>query len=211
MLMVQTTRRKFVVNAAGASFAMAGGVFCPVLAQTEPYSDPEAADKWLAPWLHAPGAVSGALHMGRFADRMYYLDKPITWSPGPGQTGAPAVTVPKGFVTDLASIPRVFWSALPTDGVYTFPAIVHDYLYWTQSPGISRETADLIFKYGMQDMKVDEASIFAIYNAVRLGGSGPWDENAVKKTRGERRILKKFPEKPTTTWDEWRKQPAVFG
>jgi len=191
--------------------AASGGVCCAALAQTEPYSDPEAADRWLAPWLHAPGAVSGALHMGRFADRMYYLDKPITWSPSPGQEGAPAVTVPKGFVTDLASIPRVFWSVLPTDGLYTFPAIVHDYLYWTQNPDISREIADLILKYGMQDMKVGEASIFTIYNAVRIGGSRPWKENAAKRTGGERRILVKLPEKPTTTWDEWRKQPGAFG
>ena len=210
MLMVRTTRRDFIVNFAGASLAAAGGVSFPALAQGEPYSDPEAADKWLAPWLHAPGAVSGLLHMGRFADRMYFLDKPITWRPGPGQEGAPAVTVPRGFVTDLASIPRVFWSVLPTDGAYTFPAIVHDYLYWTQSPDISREVADLIFKYGMQDLKVGGASIFAIHNAVRIGGGGPWEENTAKRARGERRILVKFPEKPTTTWIEWSEQPGVL-
>ena len=204
-------RRGFLGQTAAASLAVSGGTWGNALAQDEPYSDPEAADRWLAPWLYAPGAVSSALHMGRFADRMYYLDKPITWSPGPGQSGAPEVTVPKGFVTDLASIPRVFWSVLPTDGVYTFPAIVHDYLYWTQNPAIPRETADLIFKYGMEDLRVDGVSVFAIYNAVRLRGGGPWKQNATKRIAGERRILVKFPEKPTTTWIEWQREPGVFG
>ena len=205
------SRRAFVQQVAKVSLLATAGTCLAVRAQSEPYADPEAADSWLAPWLHAPGAVSGSLHMGRFADRMYFLDKPITWTPGPGQGGAPEVVVPKGFVTDLASIPRIFWSILPTDGVYTFPAIVHDYLYWTQDPAISRETADLIFKYGMEDMKVGDVTVFAIYNVVRAGGGGPWKENAVLRKAGERRLLAKFPEKPTTTWKEWQKEPGALG
>jgi hypothetical protein len=42
------------------------------------------------------------------------------------------VTVPAGFVTDFASIPRPFWSILPTWGKYGPPAVVHDFLYWDQ-------------------------------------------------------------------------------
>jgi hypothetical protein len=37
------------------------------------------------------------------------------------------VIVPKGFVTDFASIPRPFWSIVPTWGKYGPPAVVHDY------------------------------------------------------------------------------------
>ncbi len=38
--------------------------------------------------------------------------------------------VPAGFVTDFASIPRIFWSLLsPTDLRYSKPAVVHDYGY----------------------------------------------------------------------------------
>lgn len=168
----------------------------------ESYADPEAADKWLYPLLHAPGAVAGALHMGRFRDRMYYLDKEIQWTPGPGQDG-PTVVVPAGFVTDLASIPRVFWSLLPTDGTYTFPAIVHDFLYWTQPT--ERDVADKVFRYGMDDMKVSSVAASAIYAAVRVGGAGTWSNNKKLRDQGQKRILKNFPTDPRTTWSEWSK------
>jgi len=172
------------------------------------YNDGNAAEKWLLPWLQAPGAVSGGLHLGRFADRTYYTLKEIGWRPGDGQMALPAVTVPAGFVTDLASIPRVFWSLLPSDGQYTFPAIVHDYLYWTQTT--SREDADLVFRYGMEDMKIDAVTVAAIYNAVRLGGEGPWNQNARLRNRGERRFLVELPEDPTITWEIWKTRAGVL-
>ncbi|MBI3149219.1 MAG: DUF1353 domain-containing protein [Betaproteobacteria bacterium] len=141
--------------------------------------------------------------MGRFRDRVYYLDKEIKWSPGLDQDG-PAVVVPAGFVTDLASIPRVFWSVLPTDGAYTFPAIVHDYLYWVQK--YPRETADIVFRYGMDDMKVSSAVAAMIYAAVRTGGGSAWADNTRRKQNGEMRLLREFPDNPTTTWAEWKQR-----
>ncbi len=202
--MKRTTSRRHVLRGGGKVLLAWGVGALPIsLRAEEPYADPEAADRWLVPILHAPGAVAGALHMGRFRDRIYYLDKEIKWSPGPGQDG-PAVAVPAGFVTDLASIPRVFWSLLPTDGAYTFPAIVHDYLYWTQKH--SRETADNVFRYGMDDMKVSSAIGLAIYTAVRAGGGSAWSSNAALKQSGEKRLLRKFPDDPTTTWSEWKQR-----
>jgi len=57
-----------------------------------------------------------------------------------GQTST-VIVVPRGFVTDVASIPQAFWSfGLSAHGRYSKAAIVHDYLYWTQ--GCSREQAD---------------------------------------------------------------------
>jgi Protein of unknown function (DUF1353) len=38
------------------------------------------------------------------------------------------ITVPKGFVTDLTSIPRFFWSAFSKTGPYMSAAILHDFL-----------------------------------------------------------------------------------
>lgn len=38
------------------------------------------------------------------------------------------IKVEKGLVTDLASIPRIFWNILPPNGPYTKSAILHDYL-----------------------------------------------------------------------------------
>ena len=53
-----------------------------------------------------------------------------------GQTDI-SITVPKGFVTDFASVPKELWSfGLSLHGKFSKAAIIHDYLYWTQ--GCSR-------------------------------------------------------------------------
>lgn len=203
--MQDESRRALLKNSGvGIVGVLLTGYGSSTLLAQEQYSDPDAADKWLTPLLHAPGAVAGSLHLGRFRDRIYYLDKEIVWSPGPKQSG-PKVVVPRGFVTDLASIPRVFWSVLPTDGAYTFPAIVHDYLYWKQEH--SREVADQVFRYGMDDMKVSAVSAVAIHTAVRAGGLSAWKRNAQLKSAGEKRLLVEFPTDPTTAWTDWKKNP----
>ena len=153
--------------------------------------------------------VTGALHLARFADPTYFLLKPVMWKPNPGQESHSAVTVPAGFVTDFASIPRVFWSALRPDGLYTYPAIVHDYLYWEQV--VSREAADTVFKFGMEDFRIGSATIAAVYNAVRAFGGGAWQNNAKLKAAGEKRVLTKYPEDPTITWEQWKSNRANFG
>lgn len=38
------------------------------------------------------------------------------------------VTIPKGYLTDGASVPRLFWSLLPPWGKYGQAVVVHDYL-----------------------------------------------------------------------------------
>lgn len=197
------SRRQVLQHGGSLLVALSASALPLTLRAEEPYSDPAAADKWLLPLLHAPGAVAGALHMGRFRDRIYYLDKEIKWSPGPDQDG-PAVVVPAGFVTDLASIPRVFWSLLPSDGAYTFPAIIHDYLYWTQIH--PRGVADRVFRYGMDDMKVSSAVALTIYTAVKVGGESAWTDNAKRKKAGEMRLLREFPDNPATTWSEWKQR-----
>jgi hypothetical protein len=62
----------------------------------------------------------------------------------------------------------------------------------------------MILKFGMEDFGIGTAKSFAIYNAVHLFGSNAWNENANLKIRGEKRILKRFPDNPTTTWAEWK-------
>jgi hypothetical protein len=62
----------------------------------------------------------------------------------------------------------------------------------------------------MEDLKVDGTTITAIHTAVRLGGGSAWENNRQMKARGERRLLKTFPDKPTTRWEEWKKRNDVF-
>jgi hypothetical protein len=170
-----------------------------------------AKAKWMSTWMNSSNAkdVDGALWLGRFLDPMYFLLKPISWKPNPDQVGKYSeVDVPTGFVTDLASIPQIFYSLLRPDGNYAFAAIVHDYLYWTQP--CPRATADEILKFGMQDLGVGTATIATIYSGVRVGGQSAWDDNAKLRSQGEKRVLVQFPDSPKILWADWKVRPGVF-
>jgi hypothetical protein len=151
-------------------------------------------ETWMTEWMSVEKAVSGMLKMSRFREPIYFLTAPIYWTPNRAQERYKPVTVPPGFVTDFASIPRIFWSVLRPDGEYAYAAVVHDYLYWTQTR--SREEADDILKMAMEDFEVGTATIKTIYGAVHLAGKGAWNGNAKQKGHGERRILKRFPQDP---------------
>lgn len=80
------------------------------------------------------------------------------------------VTVPAGFVTDGASVPRVFWNILQPFGEYFEAAIIHDYLYSPRNRFITRERADAIFLEAMKEVGVGWLTRRTIYRAVRLFG-----------------------------------------
>lgn len=83
------------------------------------------------------------------------------------------VIVPAGFVTDLASIPRVLWSLLPPHGRYAKAAIIHDWLYATGIGG-SREYADNVFLEAMEVLGVSVWKRSVIYWAVRAFGASKY-------------------------------------
>jgi hypothetical protein len=155
-----------------------------------------------------PSSTFTPLLLSRFSDPVYFLTKPIGWKPKDQNSKLEQIEVPAGFVTDFASIPRVFWSIIRPDGEAAYPVVIHDYLYWTQK--VSRQTADEILKQAMVDFGVDAKTVSVIYNAVRASGNNAWDENAKKKAQGEKRILKVFPTDARTSWAEWKTQPGVF-
>jgi hypothetical protein len=139
----------------------------------------------------------------------FYLNDVLTWkAEGEAAQGYQDVAVPRGFVTDLASIPRAFWTLIPPSGPYAYAAILHDFIYWEQY--ISRTNADSIFKIAMVELNVPGWKSTTIYNTVRLVGGFAWKKNARAKEIGERRILSKFPADANVSWDEWRANPDVF-
>jgi hypothetical protein len=88
------------------------------------------------------------------------------------------ITVPVGYQTDFASIPRAVWSLLsPDDVVVSFASTIHDRLYFlggTLEDGrtYTREQADQVFIEGMADCGATSFQQWAVYHAVRLfGGS----------------------------------------
>jgi hypothetical protein len=130
----------------------------------------------------------------------------ITWTPNSGQKYE-SVVVPGGFVTDLASIPRVLWQILRPEGRHAYAAVVHDYLYWTQTR--SREEADMIFKFALEDSKVASDTVEALHLAVRSFGQSAWDKNSQLRKAGECRFLKQLPTDFTIAWNEWKTRPDV--
>lgn len=157
------------------------------------------------------GGFTAPLIMRKFSDPTYYLLKQLTWSPRTevDQTAMfETISVPAGYVINFDSIPRIYWSLLRPEGSSVQAAVIHDYLYWTQSR--PRSEADEIFKLAMQDLGVDPKIVSILYAAVRAGGQNAWSENAKLKAEGEKRILKVFPTDPEITWEDWKKRPDVF-
>lgn len=76
-------------------------------------------------------------------------------------------TVPRGFVTDFASVPRIFFWLVPTYGVYTKAAILHDYLIGRPDL-ISRADADGIFRRTLLELGVPFVRRWMMWAAVRL-------------------------------------------
>lgn len=78
------------------------------------------------------------------------------------------VRVEGGFETDFASIPRFLWTLAPPDGRYTQAAVVHDWLYTTQTG--PKDMADRIFKEAMEVLGVPRWKRNLMYMAVKCFG-----------------------------------------
>lgn len=137
----------------------------------------------------------------------WYIDRDLRWAPPIGSL-LPSVKVPKGFVSDLASVPGIFWGKYPPTGRYAYAAVVHDYLYWSQA--ITREIADEILAIGMRDAGTDETTITAFKLAVNATGWKAWSNNQEAKARGEKRVLGVFPSDRLVSWKDWKAKSGVF-
>lgn len=78
--------------------------------------------------------------------------------------------IPEGFTTDLASIPRFFWSIYSPHYVgFILPAIIHDFLY--RSPVVhSRQYADRVFFAALLNNGISYWTAFKFYIVVRVFG-----------------------------------------
>ena len=91
------------------------------------------------------------------------------------------LTVPVGFKTDFASIPRALWNILPPVGGYDHAAVIHDYLY--QHGGVDRGLADSTLKEAMEVSGVGRVTRWTIYLGVRSGGWLVWRRYRVKDSQ----------------------------
>jgi len=131
-------------------------------------------------------------------NKEYYLKEPYTheWIL---ENKKFRVTVPQGFITDGASVPKLFWSiaGLKPDGLYRAAAVVHDYFYafrgdppsesfqklvnetWKtvtkeDRPALTRKEIDGLFIQIMQEAGVDGWASKSMYWAVRVFGRFAW-------------------------------------
>ena len=81
------------------------------------------------------------------------------------------ITVPKGFITDGASIPKSLQWIYDPFGKYIKGAVIHDYLYSKYNNiGINRTLADKIFDFIMKETGVNAKTRRKFYVAVKYFG-----------------------------------------
>jgi hypothetical protein len=103
--------------------------------------------------------------------------------------GRMKILIPKGFVFDGASIPRIFWWFLSPTGLLLIPGLIHDYAYrynylWVLDNAGSRHIRTgcktkwdrLFWKVGTQVNGVHFAN-FVAWVAVTVGGWAAWRKN----------------------------------
>lgn len=78
-------------------------------------------------------------------------------------------TVPVGFVTDFASVPRIPFIYDFLGDLAQRPAVIHDYIYSTAK--VAREIADEVLLEAMQLTGVSWLQRTLIYWGVRIGGA----------------------------------------
>jgi hypothetical protein len=94
------------------------------------------------------------------------------------------VTVPEGFVFDLASIPRVFWRVIAPFELSLAAPLVHDWGYWMRGrmprPSVvpyrtyNRHEMDDLFREIMRKELVPVWRRVLAYRAVRVCGGRAW-------------------------------------
>ena len=99
-----------------------------------------------------------------------------------GKKGGTTIEIPAGFVTDGASIPRIFWFIIgsPMTGKYRAAAILHDFLYYTAK--YPRKRCDEVFLEAMTVLNVNKVKRTIIFWAVRFFGDISWDRHRENKS-----------------------------
>ena len=92
------------------------------------------------------------------------------------------LTVPIGFPTDLASIPRPLWVILPPVNKYDAAAVVHDWLY--QKGICTRHQADRVLNEAMEVLGVVDRERRAIYSGVVVGAWWTWHKYRARELQG---------------------------
>lgn len=107
-------------------------------------------------------------------------------------------TVYKGFITDGASVPKLFWGIIKPNGLWDAASLLHDFFYcfrgtppkgcfqkmetsidkpaqWVNcQDGLIREECDKLFLQVMTEAQVSKGKRETMYKAVRMFGHFAW-------------------------------------
>lgn len=91
------------------------------------------------------------------------------------------IVVPKGFITDFASVPRPLWPIIDPVGKHGKAAVIHDYCYATAC--YPRLRSDAIFLEGMEVLNVELWKREVMYKAVVWCGWWAWYKHRNRELR----------------------------
>jgi hypothetical protein len=109
------------------------------------------------------------------------------------------VWVPRGFVTDFASVPRIPVAFLLAGNSAQEAAVVHDWLYTAHRVGklkVTREMADGVFREAALASDVAGWRAGLMYLGVMIGGSAAYDAAGQPQVRPEVRAALTAQESP---------------
>ena len=120
------------------------------------------------------------LHVNPIDDKYWELLEGFEYHVGYLGSGE-IITVPPGFITDFASIPRVFWPIIAPNGKHGKAAVIHDYCYATAC--YRKLRSDRIFLEGMEVLKVEEWKRQTMFHAVVMFGWWAWYKHRRQEMR----------------------------
>ncbi|KKM14540.1 hypothetical protein LCGC14_1705090 [marine sediment metagenome] len=104
------------------------------------------------------------LTVTKISARMWEVERTFSYHVG-NEDSIEVIQVFKGFQTDFASVPRIFWWLFPPDGLYTQAAVLHDFLYLKQI--YTRKRSDYIFYEAMGVLGVPKWKRWTMWASVR--------------------------------------------
>lgn len=112
-------------------------------------------------------SVKVEVHHADERGNVFALLEPLRWG---------ELTVPAGFESDGASVPRFFWRVVfpPGDADALRAAILHDYIYREHPEGWTRGEADRLFRDVLIADGVPGWRARLAYYAVRIFGWRSW-------------------------------------
>ena len=109
-------------------------------------------------------------------DRVWVLDQPLVYQ----SDLLGAITIPAGFETDFASVPRVPIAYMMFGDRAHREAVIHDFLYRSDSnPCVDKSMADDVFLEAMKCRGKGWFVRYAMYWGVRLGGASSYHKKRV--------------------------------